>query len=152
MGPAAEFGRKTTQNQNTNLDLSQIEVIVRVVSSGHRAQHLLPVAARWSSYGGTFAGPAELLGWPPSGPCFAWLHFAQRHSAESRFSISGSAFGRFSAKLGPKTPLDRRGSSCSAGCTKNQPRRPILRPILDSQFPPGRVPLCLAWFKNSRIV
>ncbi len=38
-------------------------------------------------------------------------------------------FGRFSAKVGPKTPLERRGSSCSAGCTKNQPRRPILRPF-----------------------
>ena len=41
----------------------------------------------------------------------------------------------------PQNPPERRGSSCSAGCTKNQPRRPILRPILDSQFPPGRVPL-----------
>ncbi len=29
-------------------------------------------------------------------------------------------FGRLSAKLGPKTPLERRGSSYSAGCTKNQ--------------------------------
>jgi hypothetical protein len=29
-------------------------------------------------------------------------------------------FGRCSAKLGPKIPLERRGSSCSAGCTKNQ--------------------------------
>ncbi len=29
----------------------------------------------------------------------------------------------------PKTPLERRGSSCSAGCTKNQPRRSILRPF-----------------------
>ncbi len=38
-------------------------------------------------------------------------------------------FGRFSAKLGPQTPLERRGSSCRAGCTKNQPRRPILRPF-----------------------
>ena len=37
--------------------------------------------------------------------------------------------GRFSAKLGPKTPLERRGSSCSAGCTKHQPRRQILRPF-----------------------
>ncbi len=42
--------------------------------------------------------------------------------------ILGPVFGRFSAKLGPKTPLERRRSSCSAGCTKNQPRRPILRP------------------------
>ncbi len=41
----------------------------------------------------------------------------------------GSVFGRFSAKLGPKTHLDRRGSSCSAGCTKNDPGRPILRPF-----------------------
>ncbi len=38
-------------------------------------------------------------------------------------------FGRFSAKLGPKTPLERRGSSCSAGRTKNQPRRPVPRPF-----------------------
>ncbi len=38
-------------------------------------------------------------------------------------------FGRFSANLGPKTPLERRGSSCSAGCTQNQPRRRILRVI-----------------------
>ncbi len=44
----------------------------------------------------------------------------QRHSADSRFLISGSVFGRFSAKLGPKTLVERRGSSCSAGCTKNQ--------------------------------
>jgi hypothetical protein len=41
----------------------------------------------------------------------------------------GSVFGRFSAKLGPETPPGRRGSSCSAGCTKNQPGRPILRPF-----------------------
>ena len=32
-------------------------------------------------------------------------------------------FRPISAKLGPKTPLERRGSSCSAGCIKNQPRR-----------------------------
>ena len=32
----------------------------------------------------------------------------------------GSIFGRFSAKLGPETHLDRRGSSYSAGCIKNQ--------------------------------
>ncbi len=53
-------------------------------------------------------------------------------------------FGRFPAKLGPKTPLERRGSSCSAGCTKNQPRRPILRPFrgnLNSDFTPSNEPL-----------
>ena len=59
------------------------------------------------------------------------------HSAGSRLSIFGSIFGRFSAKLGPKTL----GSSCSAVCTKNQARRPTLRPKLDSQLLPGRVPL-----------
>ncbi len=48
---------------------------------------------------------------------------------QSGRKFSGSIFGRFSAKLGPQTPLDRRGSSCSAGCTKNQPGRPILRPF-----------------------
>ncbi len=44
-------------------------------------------------------------------------------------------FGRFSAKLGPQTPLEQRGSSCSAGCTKNQPRRPILRPLRGVRCP-----------------
>ncbi len=37
--------------------------------------------------------------------------------------------GRFSAKLGPETPPDRRGSSCSAGCTTNLLRRQLLRPF-----------------------
>ncbi len=41
--------------------------------------------------------------------------------------ILGPVFGRFSAELGPNTPLERRGSPCSAGCTKNQPTRTILR-------------------------
>jgi hypothetical protein len=31
-------------------------------------------------------------------------------------------------KLGPETPLDRRGASYSAGCTQNQPRSTIPRP------------------------
>ncbi len=46
--------------------------------------------------------------------------------------IFGRVFGGFSAKLGPRTSLERRGSSCSAGCTKNQPPRPILRPFRGS--------------------
>ncbi len=46
-----------------------------------------------------------------------------------RYCDFSGFLGRFSAKLGPKTPLKRRGSSCSAGCSKNQPRRPILRPF-----------------------
>ncbi len=41
----------------------------------------------------------------------------------------GSVFGPFAAKLGPKIRLDRRGSSCSAGYTKNQPSKLILRTI-----------------------
>jgi hypothetical protein len=32
--------------------------------------------------------------------------------------ISGPVFGRLSAKVGPETPLERRGSSCNAGGTK----------------------------------
>ncbi len=55
-----------------------------------------------------------------------------RGSMAIRNSDFGPVFGRFSAKLGPKTPLERRGSSCSASCTKNQPRRPILRPFRGS--------------------
>ncbi len=55
---------------------------------------------------------------------------------DDSIELFGPVFCRFSAKLGPQTPLDRRGSSCSAGCTKNQPRRPMLRPTLDSQSPP----------------
>ncbi len=37
-----------------------------------------------------------------------------------RIKIVVWVFGRFSIKVGPKTPLERRGSSCSAGCTKKQ--------------------------------
>ncbi len=43
--------------------------------------------------------------------------------------IFGPVFGRFSSKLGPKTLLERQGSSCGAGRTKNQPGRPIVRPF-----------------------
>ena len=43
-------------------------------------------------------------------------------------------FDRVSAKLGPETPLDRWGSACSAGCTANQPRRPIIRPFCGYVF------------------
>ncbi len=45
-----------------------------------------------------------------------------------------SMFGRFSAKLNPKTPLDRRGSSYNSGCTTNQPRRLILKPFPDDAW------------------
>jgi hypothetical protein len=41
----------------------------------------------------------------------------------------GPVLGRFSAKLGPKTFLERRVSSCSADCTKHQPGRPIIMPF-----------------------
>ena len=40
-----------------------------------------------------------------------------------------SACGLCSAELGPKTPLSRPCSSCHAGCTKNQHRRPFLLPF-----------------------
>ena len=48
--------------------------------------------------------------------------------------------GRFSAKLGPKTILERRGSSCNAGCTKDQPpSNPFLRPFRTLKIP-ARLP------------
>ena len=33
------------------------------------------------------------------------------------------------AKPCPQNTLERSGSSCNVGCTKNKPRRPILRPL-----------------------
>jgi hypothetical protein len=41
--------------------------------------------------------------------------------------IFGPVFCRFSATFDLTTSLERRGSSCSAGCIKNQPRSGILR-------------------------
>ena len=50
------------------------------------------------------------------GRCFGYFAAIQPEICEP-------IFGQFSAKLGSRTPLDRRGSSCSAGgCTANQPR------------------------------
>ena len=50
--------------------------------------------------------------------------------------------GQFSAIVGPKTTLDRRGPSCSSDCTKNQPRRQILRPFRSyvKRWPGSRLP------------
>jgi hypothetical protein len=42
--------------------------------------------------------------------------------------IIGPVFGPCSAKLGPQFPQERRSSFCSAGCTKYQAGRLILRP------------------------
>jgi len=43
----------------------------------------------------------------------------------------------FRPKPTPGTPLDRRGPPCTSICTKNQPRRPILRPGGDERkIPP----------------
>ena len=58
-------------------------------------------------------------------------------------------FSRFMAKLGPETPLNRRGSSYSAGCTKNQPRRPILRQFRDGATGMGRA--LAMWIANSSL-
>ncbi len=38
-----------------------------------------------------------------------------------------------SAKLGPRTPLDRRGSPCNSICMQHQHRRPIIRSVCDEQ-------------------
>ncbi len=54
----------------------------------------------------------------------------------------GRLSAEFRPNLAPKTPPEGRGSSCSAGCTKNQPRRPILRPFRgSSEFTPSNEPL-----------
>ena len=67
-------------------------------------------------------------------PICGWCGFRVVCPAEGRFfrylkaiwpEIPGLIFCQFSAKLGTKIPPDRRGSSCSAGCITNQPRRPI---------------------------
>ena len=39
-------------------------------------------------------------------------------------------FGGFSPEIDPGTPLDGPGAPRTSICTKNQPRRPILRPFL----------------------
>ena len=43
-----------------------------------------------------------------------------------------SLFRAFRPEIDPGTPLDRRGSPGTSICTKNQPRRPILRPFQKS--------------------
>ena len=43
---------------------------------------------------------------------------------------AGPVFRSFRPEIDPGTPLDRRGSPGTSICTKNQPRRPILRPFL----------------------
>jgi hypothetical protein len=42
-----------------------------------------------------------------------------------------SVLGRFPAKLGPGTPLNKSGSKNGAERTSNQPQRPILIPCRD---------------------
>ena len=68
------------------------------------------------------------LGWPysrmrqPSGYLkAAWL------------KKIGPVFLCFRPKIDPGTPLDRRGLPGTSICTKNQPRRPILRPFRGTQ-------------------
>ena len=49
----------------------------------------------------------------------------------------GPALLCFRAKIDPGTPLDRRGLPGTSICTKNQPRRPILRPFRGTEkLPP----------------
>ncbi len=80
---------------------------------------------------------------PPEGVCLQ----KQCSAVHWQFGILiFPVLGRLSAKLGPKAPLERRGSSCSDGCTKNQPRGPILMKAMSWQFgilksPPSNEPL-----------
>ena len=49
----------------------------------------------------------------------------------------GRFSGGFSPEIDPGTPLDGPGAPRTSICTKNQPRRPILRPFR-GVFPSGR--------------
>ena len=60
-----------------------------------------------------------------SGPCFEPDPFKEVSGPSS----AGKRPKTETPKLGPETPLDRRGSPCSTGCTQNEPRRLILRPL-----------------------
>ena len=55
------------------------------------------------------------------------------HKKKHEFEFEIEFEARFSRKFRPKptpgTPLDRRGPPRTSSCTKNQPRRPILRPF-----------------------
>ena len=46
-----------------------------------------------------------------------------------KIKIFGPVFLGFSPEIDPATPLDRPGAPGTSICTKNQPRRPILRPF-----------------------
>ena len=48
--------------------------------------------------------------------------------AQVGLEIFGPVFLGFRPKIDPGTPLDRRGFPETSICTKNQPRRPTLRP------------------------
>ena len=46
-----------------------------------------------------------------------------------KIKIFGPVFRGFSPEIDPGTPLDRPGAFRTSICTKDQPRRPILRPF-----------------------
>ncbi len=84
------------------------------------------------------APPVSCVESDPCGPDagFARARIARTEGPEATATLIGSGqksliLGGFSAKLGPETPLDRRGSSCSAGWTKNQAVKPIRMPFRD---------------------
>jgi hypothetical protein len=52
---------------------------------------------------------------------------------QSGWELSGRCFCDSRTNLGPRPPLDRRGSPCNSSCIKNQPRTQILKPSRDEQ-------------------
>ena len=75
--------------------------------------------------------------------CLARCRPWSRHGQSSGYlkavwlKIFGPVFRGFRPEIDPGTPLDRRGLPGTSICTKNQPRRPILRPFRGTQkLPP----------------
>ncbi len=69
-----------------------------------------PTAGTWVGFGPSMSGGSPGL---PAAHTYSVVHWQLG-------ILIFPVFGRFSTKLGPETPLERRGSSCSAGCSKIQ--------------------------------
>ena len=68
--------------------------------------------------------PLRSTGRPPH------INLHQKSAPETNSKAISCEFLGFRPEIDPGTPLDRRGLPGTSICTKNQPRRPILRPFL----------------------
>ena len=74
----------------------------------------------WCRYSQSYLSPGRTRGFVVAFPS-KWCPRAAAVNGPFCILIWVVLFGRFSAKLGHKTPLDRRGSSCSSGCAQISP-------------------------------